>query len=137
MIREIDHGEGPLVAEVLHELRSHLGPAQIPALIDAQRADGYRVVASFDDGTAVAAAGFRVTMNLALGRNLEVDDLVAPPRARRAGHARDLLAWLTAEASDLGCRFIHLDSNTDRHAAHHLYFAAGFHITSFHFGQAV
>jgi hypothetical protein len=56
MIREIQPGEGGLVAEVLHELRSHRSPDDIPALVDAQRVEGYRVVGSFVDDIVVAAA---------------------------------------------------------------------------------
>jgi GNAT superfamily N-acetyltransferase len=133
VIREIAPGEGRLVAEVLHELRSHRDVAEIPDLIDCQRADGYRVVASFADDEAVAAAGFRVSSNLALGRNLYDDDLVTLPRARGAGHARGLLDWLAAEGRRLGCSHVHLDSATHRHPAHRLYLGAGYDITAFHF----
>ena len=59
MIREIQAGEGDLVAEVLHELRPHRPVVEIPALVDAQRTEGYRVVGSFLDDVVVAAAGFR------------------------------------------------------------------------------
>ena len=94
MIREIEPGEGHLVAAVLHELRTHLDPADIPALVDVQRSGGYRVVAAFADtpdapdragGEAVAAAGFRTAINLSLGHHLYVDDLVTLPTARRGG----------------------------------------------------
>ena len=135
MIREIEPGEGHLVADVLHELRSHLDPAGIPGLVDAQRADGYRLVAVFAAGVAVAAAGFRVSTNLALGRNLYVDDLVTLPKARRGGHARALLDWLVAEGRREGCAHIHLDSATHRHPAHRLYLGAGYDIVAFHFGH--
>ena len=37
-------------------------------LVDAQRAEGYRVVGSFVDDLVVAAVGFRLSTNLALGR---------------------------------------------------------------------
>jgi GNAT superfamily N-acetyltransferase len=136
LIREIQTGEGAIVAEVMHELRPHRPVADLPALMDAQRADGYRVVASFDGDRAVAVAGFRVSTNLSLGHNLYVDDLVTLPDARGGGHARGLLEWLRDEASRLGCVAIHLDSNPTRHAAHRLYLNAGFDITSFHFARS-
>jgi GNAT superfamily N-acetyltransferase len=137
MIREIQPGEGALVADVLHELRPHRPVDQIPALIDAQRADGYRVVGSFAGDSAVAAAGFRASTNLALGRAVYVDDLVTLPQARGAGHARALLEWVAAEAARLGCSHVHLDSATHRHPAHRLYLAAGYDITSFHFVRSI
>jgi GNAT superfamily N-acetyltransferase len=137
MIREIESGESDLVAEVLHELRSHLDRADIPRLVDAQRSEGYRVVASFAGEVAVAAAGFRVSSNLSLGRNLYVDDLVTLPNARGAGHAGALLDWLAAEGRRLECSHIHLDSATHRHPAHRLYLRSGYDITAFHFVQAI
>jgi GNAT superfamily N-acetyltransferase len=137
MIREIEAGEGELVAEVLHELRQHLLVEEIPALVDAQRAEGYRVVASFVGDAAVAAACFRLSTNLALGRTVYIDDLVTLPRARGAGHARALLEWVATEAGRLGCTHVHLDSATHRHPAHRLYLGAGYDITSFHFVRPV
>jgi GNAT superfamily N-acetyltransferase len=139
MIREIRAGEGALVAEVLHELRTHRPVDEIPALVDAQRAEGYRVVGSFVDGdeVAVAAAGFRMSTNLALGQAVYIDDLVTLPRARGAGHARALLEWVAAEAVRLGCAYVHLDSASHRHPAHRLYLGAGYDITSFHFVRSL
>ena len=137
MIREIEAGEGALVAEVLHELRQHRAVEDIPALVDGQRAEGYRVVGSFVGDSVVAAAGFRVSTNLALGRVVYIDDLVTLPAARGAGHARGLLDWVAREAAGLGCAYVHLDSATHRHPAHRLYLAAGYDITSFHFVRAV
>lgn len=121
----------------MHELRPHCPIADLPRLMDAQRAEGYRVVASFDGYRAVAVAGFRVGTKLTLGRNLYVDDLVTLPDARGAGHARGLLEWMRAEAARLGCAVIHLDSNTSRHPAHRLYLRSGYDITAFHFMRSI
>ena len=137
MIREIQPGEGALVADVLHELRQHRPVDEIPGLVDAQRAEGYRVVGSFTDDVAVAAAGFRQSTNLALGRAIYIDDLVTLPRARGAGHARALLDWIATEAARLDRAFVHLDSATHRHPAHRLYLGAGYDITSFHFVRSL
>lgn len=136
MIREIQAGEGALVAAVMHELRPHRAIDELPALMDAQRAGGYRVIASFDGEQAVSVAGFRVSTNLSLGPNLYVDDLVTLPSARGGGHARGLLEWLRAEGERLGCDAIHLDSNTSRHPAHRMYLRAGYDITAFHFTRS-
>ena len=137
MIREVQPGEGALVTEVLHELRPHRGADDIPAMVDAQRAEGYRVVASFVGGVVVAAAGFRLSTNLALGRAIYIDDLVTLPRARGEGHARALLEWVATEALRLGCSHVHLDSATHRHPAHRLYLSARYDITAFHFVKSV
>ena len=133
MIREIQSSEGALVAEVLHELRPHRAVADLPALIDAQRPDGYRLVASFAGDNAVAVLGFREGTNLAWGHHVYVDDLVTLPSARGGGHARGLLDWVADEAARLGCAQVHLDSGTHRNPAHRVYLANGYDITSFHF----
>jgi GNAT superfamily N-acetyltransferase len=75
-----------------------------------------------------------VSDNLAVGRNLYVDDLVTAEEQRGRGYARRLMSWLVEEARRLGCDHFHLDSATHRHAAHRLYLTAGLDITSFHFG---
>jgi GNAT superfamily N-acetyltransferase len=137
MIREVQPGEAALVAEVLHELRPHRRVDEIPALVDAQRAEGYRVVGSFVGDVVVAAAGFRLSTNLALGRAIYIDDLVTLPLAHGAGHARALLEWVAAEAVRLGCSHVHLDSATYRHPAHRLYLGARYDITAFHFVRPV
>lgn len=106
---------------------------------DVQRAEGYRIVGIFEESAphAVAVAGFRVGHMLAWGRYLYVDDLSTLPEARRQGHGRRLLEWLTEEAQRLGCDQLHLDSGVrpDRIDAHRLYFNAGLAITSFHFAR--
>ena len=106
---------------------------------EIQRAEGYRLVGVFDEGTphAVAVAGFRVGHMLAWGRFLYVDDLSTVSEVRRRGHGRRLLEWLTQEAERLGCDQLHLDSGVgpDRIDAHRLYFNTGLVITSFHFAK--
>jgi len=85
-IRELAEGETHRAVLALLELRPHRGPAEaLVAQADAQRAAGYRLVASFDEGEEDAAgvAGFRLAENLAWGRHLYVDDLVT--RAERRG----------------------------------------------------
>jgi GNAT superfamily N-acetyltransferase len=104
-----------------------------------QRAEGYRLVGAFEEGTpeAVAAAGFRVAHLLAWGRFLYVDDLSTLPSARRHGYGRALLDWLVDEARRLGCEQLHLDSGVGpaRADAHRLYLNAGLQITSHHFAR--
>jgi GNAT superfamily N-acetyltransferase len=106
---------------------------------EVQRSEGYRLVGVFEDETqhAVAVAGFRVGHMLAWGRYLYVDDLSTLPEARRRGHGRQLLEWLTEEARRLGCEQLHLDSGVgpDRIDAHRLYFNAGLAISSYHFAR--
>lgn len=144
-VRELGAGETALAAAALLELRpSFPDAAALVAAADAQRADGYRVVASFDadaapGDAAAAAAGFRVVTMLAHGTFMYVDDLVCRAACRRRGHAGALMAWLREEAVRLGCASWQLDSGVqaERADAHRLYFQSGMRITSYHFGAAL
>ena len=135
-VRELFAGETMVAVDALLCLREAVGPAErIVARIDElQRPEGYRLAASFDkERKAVAAGGFRVGHNLAWGRFLYIDDLITLPEARGRGHATALLRWIFEEAVRLRCDQVHLDSGTERHAAHRLYLGVGMHISSHHF----
>jgi len=139
--RELGPGETHLAFAALRELRPHLTSVEeFVARVDGvQRAEGYRLVASFADGDAGAAAvgGFRRMHTLAWGDQLYVDDLVTQEAHRRQGHAHRLLEWILAEARRLGCGQVHLDSAPHRHAAHRRYLTAGYRISAFHFSRDV
>ena len=139
-VRELAPGETPLAARALLELRPHHGD-RLVARVEAQRAAGYRLVAAFEPGEeeAAAAAGFRVSENLAWGRHLYVDDLVTRADRRGRGHGAALMRWLADEARRTGCEELHLDSGVgaDRQDAHRLYFNAGLRIGSYHFQRPV
>ncbi|MGH8105443.1 MAG: GNAT family N-acetyltransferase, partial [Arenimonas sp.] len=49
------------------------------------------------------------------------------------GYGKSLLDWLKLEAARQGCDNLHLDSGTQRLAAHAFYFAQNMKISSFHF----
>lgn len=139
-VRELHAGESHLAAAALLELRPHLGSAEaLVAAVDAQRADGYRLVASFEDGDeeAAAAAGFRVGESLAYGRFLYVDDLVTRAELRGRGHADALMAWVEREALADDRPVVRLDSGVgpDRADAHRFYFRHGMRIVSYHFAR--
>jgi GNAT superfamily N-acetyltransferase len=141
VIRELLPPETGRAYEAMLELRPLLGShdAFVAQVDERQRPAGYRLVAAVDgdERPAAAVGGFRVVDNLAWGRHLYVDDLSTVPRARRRGHAGALLEWLLDEARRQGCGQIHLDSGVgaDREAAHRLYFASGFRISSHHFSR--
>ena len=138
--RELLVGESHRAAVALLELRPRLESVErITSQIDAQRAAGYRIVASFEDGDedAAAVAGFRVTDNLAWGRFAYVDDLVTRTALRGRGHADAVMAWVEREARRQGCGELHLDSGVgpDRADAHRFYFRHGMRIASYHFAR--
>jgi GNAT superfamily N-acetyltransferase len=143
VIRELGPGETAQAFDAIRALRPALtSPEEFAERVDGtQRAEGYRLVAAFDDGAdqAVAVAGFRIGHNLAWGRFLYVDDLSTLEAARRRGLARALMEWLIAEAQRERCDQLHLDSNTgpERAAAHRLYFNSGLIIASYHFARRI
>src|SRR3954452_11771479 len=105
-IREIHEGETLRAAPALLELRPHRAPAEaLAALADGQRAAGYRLAGSFEDGeeAAAAVAGFRVQENLAWGRHLYVDDLSTRADRRGRGHGGALMRWLAGGGGGAGC----------------------------------
>lgn len=136
-VRELRPDETGAAFEAMLELRPHY--ASLDGFVDrvngVQRGEGYRLVASFENGakTAAAVAGFRTGHNLAWGHYLYVDDLVTAGVSRGRGHAAALMEWLHSEARRLGCDQLHLDSGTHRHDAHRFYLRNGLHISSFHF----
>jgi GNAT superfamily N-acetyltransferase len=137
-VRELHEGETRLAATALLELRPWVGEA-LAATVDRQRADGYRVAGSFEDGRlqAAAVAGFRVASNLAWGHHLYVDDLITLPQHRGRGHAAALFEWLFEEGRRRGCEQFHLDSGVglDRADAHRFYMNHGLVIASHHFAR--
>jgi len=139
LIRELLPPETGLAFEAMHALRTSLAGEDdfVRRVDELQRPEGYRLVASFDEGEqrAAAVAGFRLAHNLPWGRFLYVDDLSTVPAARGRGHARRLLDWIEEEAGRLGCDQIHLDSGVgpSRWDAHRLYLSSGFAISSHHF----
>lgn len=142
-VRELPAGETRRAARALLELRPQYGDAEHLAarVDDVQRAGGYRLLGSFEEGAeeASAAAGFRLIESLHWGRGMYVDDLVTLPEARGRGHADALFRWLEAEADRQGCDSFHLDSGVgpDRADAHRFYFRHGLRIASYHFARGL
>jgi GNAT superfamily N-acetyltransferase len=124
---------------LMRELRPHLtDPGDF--LVRARRQQdqaGWRLAYIEADGAPVACAGFRVSEFLAWGRTLYVDDLFTRQDQRDRGHGELLLRWLMDVARREGCAQFHLDSGTQRLAAHRLYHRMKLAITSFHFGRTL
>ena len=101
--------------------------------VRSQERAGYRLAAVREDGEPVAVAGFRFTENLAWGRHLYVDDLVALPEARSRGYGSALLEWLAEFGRKQGAGQLHLDSGNHRTDAHRFYRREGLEASSLHF----
>lgn len=136
-IVDLDPGDGrlPQAWAVMAELRPHREPEAMDRVYADSHPLGYRVTALFHDGQAVAVAGWRLGVNLHLGRNLYVEDLVTADSARSRGFGARLLGHLRAVARAEGCSALHLDSGVQRHGAHRFYLREGMHISSHHFTE--
>ena len=122
--------------DVIRELRPHIvDAAALVAQVRRQREQGYRLAYVEDEGRVVACAGFRVNEHLSWGKALYVDDLVTAEVERSKGYGELLLSWLTAQAKQEGCGELHLDSGTQRQAAHRFYFRERLTVTAFHFAR--
>lgn len=120
---------------VMAELRPHLNADGFLQLVRMMQEEGYRLAYINDADTVVAVAGYRIHTTLFMGKNLYVDDLVTADSARSKGYGKAMLDWLRNLAVDEHCRFLHLDSGTQRHRAHRFYLREGLDIASFHFSQ--
>ena len=120
---------------VMAELRSHVREDEFVERIRLQQSEGYRLTYLEDEGAVVAVAGYRVTTNLFLGKNLYVDDLVTADHARSRGFGKIMLATLREIAFEESCEHLHLDSGTQRKQAHRFYLREGMVISSFHFDE--
>ena len=118
---------------VMHELRPHVLPEAFVQRVRKQEEGGYRLVCCNDGQKPVAAAGFRVSLNLAWGRFLYVDDLVTLDAERSRGYGAALLKWLRDYARQQNCDELHLDSGVQRKAAHRFYDREGMDMTSYHY----
>jgi GNAT superfamily N-acetyltransferase len=123
---------------VMVQLRTHLdAEAYVAQVLRQQAEDNYRLVALHDGEAVRAVAGFRIATALALGHYLYVDDLVTDAEHRSRGFGRELLDWMDAYGRAQGCTSLHLDSGTQRHAAHRFYLRERMDIVFFHFRRAM
>jgi GNAT superfamily N-acetyltransferase len=119
---------------VLAELRPRLDEVTFIAQVQRQRSQcGYTLVAGELAGRPVAGAGYHIMESLSWGKALYLDDLVTASAEHGRGYGGALLDWVIAEARRLGCGQFHLDSGTQRHAAHRLYLSRHLRISALHF----
>ncbi len=119
----------------MSELRPHVPKESFVKLIRMMEGEGYRLTYIRDDDAIVAVAGYRIHTTLFMGKNLYVDDLVTAQGARSKGYGKAMIDWLRDLALQEDCKFLHLDSGTQRHRAHRFYLRQGLDIASFHFSQ--
>jgi len=121
--------------DVMHELRPHLSREDFLPAIRKLQNEGYRLAYIKDGNTVVCVAGYRISHNLFMGKNLYVDDLVTTESGRSKTYGAVILSYLKSLAKDNNCEYFHLDSGTQRDQAHKFYFKQGLTIASFHFSE--
>jgi GNAT superfamily N-acetyltransferase len=114
------------------ELRPHLDEQTFMQRWTEQSATGYEIAFIEADGVITAAAGFRELTTMAWGRILYLDDLIALPAHRGAGHGTALLQFLQHETIRRGLEELHLDTGYGRHEAHRSYLRNGFAMVCHH-----
>jgi len=123
--------------DVMSELRTHLVKENFLNSIRTMEMEGYKLVFAEDKGVIVAVAGYRINLNLFMGKHLYIDDLVTSNNDRSKGYGEKLINWLRDVARKSDCKYFHLDSGTQRDQAHKFYFQQGFTIASYHFSEKI
>ncbi|MFC2074203.1 GNAT family N-acetyltransferase [Campylobacterota bacterium] len=116
-------------------LRSHLDIDSYLSSVKKQMQEGYKIIYLQAEGKIVSLAGYRISQNLAWGRNLYIDDLVSAETRRSLGYGKRLLAYMIELAKQEECQQLHLDSGVQRFEAHRFYLREGFKISSHHFSM--
>jgi hypothetical protein len=122
---------------VMSELRPHLMQDSFITMVRHMEQEGYKLTFIKDKGEVVSVAGYRISTNLFMGKNLYIDDLITAYQHRSKHHGKKLIAWLKNRAIKENCHFFHLDSGTHRGQAHKFYFQQGFTIASYHFSESL
>lgn len=119
--------------DVMFELRPQLKKEAFLEQIRGLEKEAYRLVFIEDADQVVCVAGYRISNNLFMGKNLYVDDLVTLASSRSAGFGAKMMDFLRDVALENQCNVFHLDSGTQREQAHKFYFRQNLTIASFHF----
>lgn len=119
---------------VMKELRPHLADqATYIVQVEHQRAQGYRLLAAWQDGAIVGLAGYRLQDNLLYGRFVYVDDLVVTAALHRGGVGQRLLQAVRQQAIALRCQHFVLDTGLHMALAQRFYFRQGLLARGMHF----
>ena len=118
IVRTLD--EPRQASALLRVLRDKLDDATFDHRLARAVAQGYRVLAAYDDDRMVGALGYRLTDDLCWGRTFYIDDLVVHPGYRSGGIGAQLLA-AAREVASKDCDAIRLCSDLTRENAHRFY----------------
>lgn len=128
------------ICSVLLQLRPQYSMETLTQQIQEQRrSQNYQLAYVEQDNQVLCVAGFVMTLKLAWGKCIYIDDLVTDEQHRSTGAGQVLMAWFKSYAANNDCKEIHLDSGVglNRAAAHKFYLQQGFVIASHHFSLAI
>ena len=115
-----------LAFPILKELRPELDYKDFLRLYKAARAsDRYTLVGAYFNDECVALMGYRVLNDFTHGQHLYVDDLVTTGQRRGQGFGEELIKYVEARASKLGCRKLRLCTGVKNEAAMRFYTRVG------------
>jgi len=122
----VTDGELRACFAIMRELRPHLADAgEFVARVHRMGAEGYRLLAAWQDGRPLALAGYRPQENLIYGRFLYVDDLVVAQGQRGNRWGARLLQETEHIARAAGCARLVLDTGLANALAQRFYFRQG------------
>lgn len=121
----------------MKQLRTHLVEEEFISLIKELMETGYQLAFLQKNKRVVCVAGFKVSKNLFLGKNLYVEDLVSDESQRSRGYGKQMMDWLRQYAVESGCQALHLDSGVQRHGAHKFYLNQNMDIVCYHFLERI
>ena len=120
---------------VMLELRPHLLSDTFIKQVREMEPEGYKLACIREGKNVVCVAGYRISHNLFMGKNLYVDDLITSKSARSKGYGEKMIKYLRDIAVVNQCKVFHLDSGTQRAQAHKFYFKQNLTIASYHFSE--
>lgn len=118
---------------VMKQLRTHLVEKHFVELVESLMDDNYQLAYIEKNNEVVCVAGFKISTNLFLGKNIYVEDLVTDANQRSSGFGGQMMGWIRELALKEGCSAVHLDSGVQRHAAHKFYLNQNMDIVCYHF----
>jgi ribosomal protein S18 acetylase RimI-like enzyme len=122
--------------DVMRQLRPGLQSAQeLLERVTMQGAQGYRLLAAWQEGQPVALAGYRRVDNLIHGRFIYVDDLITDQAHRGRSYGERLLAELRELARNEHCQRLVLDTALANAYAQRFYFRCGLLASGLHFNM--
>lgn len=119
---------------VLCQMYPNLLETEYQSVLPARVAQGYRMIAVFDDaGKPQAVAGFWIGYRFYCKKFLQIDNMVADKNRTVKACGKLLIDWVKKEAKAQGCERILLDTFVENYDAHRLFMREGFIARGYHY----